>query len=1038
MFYFFIRSFFWRELLKEKDENFRLSFSESSYLWTISELKRFAPGNVWSFIGRIMAFSQKGIVKKTTTALLLTESEFLVIGALGISIFALSFIFKNFLPIYLNTKFIYLIGLLLMLVLPIVFISAKYALGLPLIKKFKIFRIIVPNFTFKTNFKFLLISYLYSAVFGIGTFLTVSSVMYINPTMFLTLTGFFIFAFIVGYISFVTPMGLGVREAVMILGLVKITSLNTAGLAAIFTRIVFIVSELIVFLLVLIWKHTNIKLLTGIENWIKSNKYKSALMLLVIFYCLYFISASILRYQNFYTGRFDLGNMDQTVWNTLHGRIFELTDPNATNIVSRLSFHADFILILLAPFYILWQDPRMLLILQTLIIAVGAFFVYALGQKVIKNDCVSFVLSIGYLLYPGLNYVNLYDFHPVALASTFLLAAFYFLFNKKYTGFIIFALLSALTKEEIWLTLGLFGLYIFFAQKRRLLGALLFTASVFVFYYLIWIAIPAVKGSQHFALSYYSDFGQSPTEIVKNIIIQPEKTFRIVLNKNRLVYLLELFSPVGFLCLFSPLFLFAAPDLMINTLSSNPALYQLYYQYTAVITPFVFISAIFGLSNLKRIFPKIPNYLYVALLAGAIASTSYLIGPMPWSKNANITMFTKPVKNRSIVYNFISDIPVKYSIAATNNLGSHLSHRQKIYTIPIGIDKADIIMFLLNDPYAKPSLEGQKKIANKMKQDKNYIEVFKEDDFIVFEKRNLYLLTRPEIRQAKLFPFSIPSLINRDYIGGEIKIEKLTGKNRFYKTYDINYPSDGLNLHGLMTIPDIPQPAKGFPVLILMRGYQNPADYNSALYNEWENYFASKGFLVIKPDYRGYSSSEIDYKSLSYLAYPIDVVNLISSLKNLKNADSNSIYLFGDSFGADVTLKVLEIAGNKPELSNSIKKAVVESPAVKPFEQLRRSKRPYLVSLYNDALKTIGSPNSNSALWQSLRPLSYLVYIKTPLLIEQGTTDNITPYQESIELYNDLISLNKTAKLIIYTNADHNLSKERKEAQNQALGFFNN
>ncbi len=1036
--YFFIRSYFWRELLKEKDENFNLSLKESSYLWILSEIKRFAPGNVWSFIGRIISFGEKGVAKKTTTVLLFTESEFLVIGALGISVFSLSFIFKNFIPGYLNTQFIYIISLCISLALPILFLVSKYAAEKFAIKKLKIIHILVPNFPLKTNIKLLLISYLYSAMFGIGTYLTISSAIYINPTMFIELSSFFVFAFIIGYLSIITPMGLGVREAILIVGLAKITLLATAGFLAIYARIVFIVSELIFLFFVIIWKHLKNKLLAEIEHWIYLNKYKTILILLVIFYILYFTAASFLRYQNYYTGRFDLGNMDQTVWNTLHGRVFELTNPNGTNITSRLSFHADFILILLAPFYLLWQDPRMLLLLQTLVIAFGAFFVFNISEKIIKDKNISFILSAGYLLYPALNYANLYDFHPVTLATTFLLAAFYFLYEKKYTRFIIFVLLSALTKEEIWLTLGLFGLYIIFIQKRKIFGVLIFSVSIFIFYYLIWIAIPSVRGSQHFALSYYSDFGQSPGGIIKNIIFEPQKTIGIILQKNRLSYLLEIFSPLCFVSLLSPLFLFAIPDLSINLLSSNSAMYQIYYQYTSAITPFIFISGIFGIYNLKKRFPKIPNYYYYIFLTTSIIYTSYVIGPLPWSRNANIEMFTKPVPNREIIDNFISDIPKKYTIAATNNLGSHLSHRQKIFTVPVGIDKADIIMFLLNDAYARPSLGAQKEMAKKMKKDKNYIEVFKEADFIVFEKRNLYLQKQPKIIQSKLFPFSIPSLSHRDYIGGKIKFLKLISQNRIFKTYDVGYPSDGLNLHAYLAIPNKLQPKTGFPVVVMTHGYLNPKNYNDSLYNEWETYFASNGFLVIKPDYRGYGESESDYKTLSFLAYPIDVVNLLSSIKNLQSANPNRIYLFGDSFGADIALKVLEIVGNKPDLSKSLRAAAIESPVTNSFTELRNSDSPYLVSLYNDALKTIGNPKKNPILWQSLQPISYLINIKTPLLIEHGTDDTFIPYQQSIELYNDLISLNKNTKLILYTNADHNLSQVKKTAEINTLTFFKN
>jgi uncharacterized membrane protein len=100
-------------------------------------------------------------------------------------------------------------------------------------------------------------------------------------------------------------------------------------------------------------------------------------------------------------------------------------------------------------------------------------------------------------------------------------------------------------------------------------------------------------------------------------------------------------------------------------------------------------------------------------------------------------MFTKQVVGKQAIDNFLSQIPTRYSIAATNNLGSHLSRRKNIYTIPIGIDKADVILFLLNDKFAQPSLAAQKEIVNKLGTDKNYTQIFKQDDFIVFKKSSL-------------------------------------------------------------------------------------------------------------------------------------------------------------------------------------------------------------------------------------------------------------------------------------------------------------
>src|SRR6185437_8814861 len=123
--------------------------------------------------------------------------------------------------------------------------------------------------------------------------------------------------------------------------------------------------------------------------------------------------------------------------------------------------------------------------------------------------------------------------------------------------------------EEVWLTVALFGLLLFFSHKKRLFGSLLFLFSLAMFYILFWYAIPITLGAQHFALAYLSDFGDNPTKIVKSMILSPVKIFLTVIEHSRLDYLKQLFLPVGYLSIFFPfLLIFAVPDLLIDLLSS--------------------------------------------------------------------------------------------------------------------------------------------------------------------------------------------------------------------------------------------------------------------------------------------------------------------------------------------------------------------------------------------------------------------------------------------------------------------------------------
>ncbi len=729
--YFFLRGFLWRELIKDKDNKF--DFLKTIYFWELSEIKRYTPGNIWSFLSRAELFSKDNIPKKEMASSLLNEIILIVLGCFSVSFFYLSSEFKN--P---NLTFLLLVANVALIVI--------YSLN----KKINIK--IIPKLRFYENLKLYMIAVIAFFSFGLATYFSAVSIIYLDPKNVLSLVSLFVFALLIGYLSIVTPMGLGVREGIVTFGLLKYTSLGNAGLISIFTRIIFIISEVIFFLI--IWsfeKFKNTYLLTFFKI-INKYKYEVALLIFVLIYFLYFTSASFLRYDNFFAGRFDLGNMDQTVWNTIHGRIFQMTDPNATETVLRLNFHSDFILVLISPLYLIWSNPKMLLLLQTIVLGAGALFVFGIVREVLKEKALALTFSVLFLLNPSVQFTNLYDFHAVALGTTLLLATFYFFIKKNYLMFLIFALLSGLTKEEIWIIVSLFGLAVilrvFFENKFRLkfsknelvgifTGIFLFLTSVTTFYLLVWVVMPALRGEVHFALSYYSGFGQSPSEVSKNVILMPAKTLSIIFSPQRIEYLVQLFLPFGFTSLLSPLYLiFAAPDLLINLLSSNKPLREIYYQYTSAITPFILISAVYAVSFLKKRFLKIENGLIIFYLLLTTLVSAFFYGPLPGGKHANIQMFNNQLATRKTIENFISKIPESYSVTASNNLGSHLSHRRNLYNIPIATGSADMVLFLLNDYWAQPPLSVQKKMAEELKNDKNYTLVFQEGDFVAFAKKN--------------------------------------------------------------------------------------------------------------------------------------------------------------------------------------------------------------------------------------------------------------------------------------------------------------
>jgi uncharacterized membrane protein len=455
---------------------------------------------------------------------------------------------------------------------------------------------------------------------------------------------------------------------------------------------------------------------------------------LITIFIFYFTFIAFVKHDNFLTGRYDLGNMDQTVWNTINGRIFMFTNPDLNSFVSRLSAHADFILILISPFYFIWENPKMLLLIQTITSGLGALFVYLIGKDVLKQRLLPLVLTISFLFHPFFQRQNTFDFHPVVLATTFLLAAFYFLNKNKYFGFFIFLVLAILTKEHVYLASSLLGVYIFFV-KRKKWGIVLAGFSALAFYLLVSKIIPDARGSSHFALEFFNNFGDSPIEVIKTLIVNPGLTISTLIKNNILEYYKNLFLPVGFLSFLSPLYLiFALPELLMNSLSGKPEWRMYYYQYAAISIPFIYISAIFGIKRFLSKYPK-SAFKIVMFLFITILYSSFTAGPLFFAKDPDKSVLWVP-ENKELIMSFLKTIPASVSVASTNNLGAYLSHRIENYSLENGFQKAQYVLFLVK-PNSIEKLENKDWDLIKLRSllnNKNYKVIYRLNNFVVFQK----------------------------------------------------------------------------------------------------------------------------------------------------------------------------------------------------------------------------------------------------------------------------------------------------------------
>src|SRR5207248_2588937 len=184
------------------------------------------------------------------------------------------------------------------------------------------------------------------------------------------------------------------------------------------------------------------------------------------------------------------------------GHPLRITDLQGEQI-SRLGAHVDPILVLFAPLWWIWPSSHMLLTAQAIAIALGALPIFWLARKRLGSERAAACFALAYLLLPAVEWLTLNEFHPVALACPLLLYAFWFLDDDRLGWFAIFAVLAAMTKEEIALAVAGFGIWYALAKGRRLAGAAIAALGIGWAAIAIGVVIPHFN---HGAPSFYARY----------------------------------------------------------------------------------------------------------------------------------------------------------------------------------------------------------------------------------------------------------------------------------------------------------------------------------------------------------------------------------------------------------------------------------------------------------------------------------------------------------------------------------------------------
>lgn len=226
---------------------------------------------------------------------------------------------------------------------------------------------------------------------------------------------------------------------------------------------------------------------------------------------------------------------------------------------------------------------------------------------------------------------------------------------------------------------------------------------------------------------------------------------------------------------------------------------------------------------------------------------------------------------------------------------------------------------------------------------------------------------------------------------------------------------DGVQLNGWMMKPADFNPSQKYPVIL----YQYNGPKTQEVKDSWElgisrtkygfeAYLATQGYLVVCVDGRGTGGRGADFSGTTYLKLGVleadDQIETARYVGSLSYADKNRIGIWGWSYGGTVTL--MSMLHPDPLIQAGV--------AVAPVTDWK-----FYDTAYSE--RYMRTPQENADGYRAASTFTRAGNLQGKLLICHGLADDNVHYQNTAELFEYFVQLNKHTDLQVYTNRNHGI-----------------
>ena len=450
-----------------------------------------------------------------------------------------------------------------------------------------------------------------------------------------------------------------------------------------------------------------------------------AVWVLIAIYVAVFGTLTWRQQSHFGTFGFDMGIYDQGIW-----LLSRFREPFVTvRGLNYFGHHVNLITVVFVPFYWLGAGPHFLYLVQTMWMALGALPVWLLARDRLGDAWLAVPLAAAYLLYPSLEWINWWHFHPDALAITPLLFAVWLATRRRWRWFALAIGVTLASKEDAALAVFMLGAVLAFrawrahaqalagadrgspddapvaddapvdsggvgddaavgnpvedAPRRRHLRPAVLTMAAGALWFVIAtkVVIPRANGGiGPFYEGFFPGFGDSLGEIAWTMIRHPSRVIELATEDGRIEYYKQLLGPVAFVPVLAPaLLLVAGPQAAVNVVAGHGYTHDIRFHYSSLVIVAVMLATVEACSRPRR---RQLRVAMVGLVAVASLVSNVAWSPSPLGVEYDAGVWAQSNPRHAVVREALDLVPEDAAVSASYHLVPQLTHRVLIYEWP--------------------------------------------------------------------------------------------------------------------------------------------------------------------------------------------------------------------------------------------------------------------------------------------------------------------------------------------------------------------